>query len=164
MGHRREPADRAQVEDPYAAGESGAAQPAELLVDRDDVRRPFMRAGGSEEVAVGEVDADQADMRRAHVDREAQGDVGRDDAVVQHIGVREVGAVFRAECEADDVGVRHVEVGELREQVSGPRRPHEVEAVAFELRWRIDDDEVVGLKQAPDIVDADRDEAIDVLQ
>src|SRR5271166_5285552 len=95
-----------------------------------------MRAGGSEEVAVGEVDADQADIRRAHVDREAQGDVGRDDAVVQHIGVGEVGAVFRAEYEAVDVGAR----------------------------WRIDDDEVVGLEQAPDIVDADGRETLWTLQ
>ena len=64
-----------------------------------------------------------------------------------------------AKVESDYVIPREAEI-KLREKIIGFRVLDECEAVAAELIARVDDDEIVGLKLAANIVDADRDELL----
>ena len=122
-----------------------------------------MAAGLREEMIVSEIDADESDAARTHVNREAESDVGRVLRVVKDVWIGEIGAAVCAEVERDDILARESEI-ELREEIIGFGVRNEREAVIAKLIARIHDDEIVWLKLSADVVNADRNESLRLSQ
>jgi hypothetical protein len=60
--------------------------------------------------------------------------------------------------------MRHPEIGHLREQVFGPGVLNKLESIFFEALPGVDHQEISGLKQASDVIDADGHEALGTIE
>ena len=112
---------------------------------------------------VSEIDSQQPNPTRAHVNRQAQRNVRRVLRVVQHVGIREIRAALLSQRESDDVVFPETKV-ELRKDEFRLRAFHITKAIAGKLVGRIHYHEIVGLKLPPNIVNADGDELLGMLE
>lgn len=122
-----------------------------------------MYAGSTKEMIVGEIDAEQTDAPRAHVNRETERYVRRVLRVVQHVRIGEVRAALRTKREFDDVTIRQSEL-ELCEDKLRLRSLDIAKPIAGKLVAWIHHHEIVRLKLPPDVVHANRDEPLGMLE
>ena len=135
-----------------------------LAFDLRQLRRQWMAAGGAEEVLLAEVDADQSDARCAKVARELHRDERRVVRIVQRVDVGTLDAAAPTEAKAHHARLRKLEVRQLREHRLRLRALDVQVALARELPALVDDDQVVGREAPPDVVDANRQPALGLLE
>ena len=159
----REAAPRTEIDDFNTARADRSVEIRVLLIDNRQMSQQRMTACGRKEMIISEIDADEPDAARTHVNCEAQSDVGRILRVVKDVRIREIGAAVCAQVESDDILVRETEI-ELREEIIGFGVFNESEAVAGKLITRVNDDEIFWMELAANVVDADRNESVGLSQ
>jgi hypothetical protein len=159
-----EPTRRAQVDELHAVGAASRGERRVVTLDLRQLAGQRMATRCGEEVVIAEIHADEADSLGAKMPRQVYRDVGRVVRIVQLVALAALGAAAPAEPKAHDARLRQFELRELREHGSSLRALDFRIAIAIELAALVEDHEVVGREAAADVVDADRQPALGLLE
>ncbi len=118
-----------------------------------------MLAGIRKEVIVREIYADQTNPLCTHMDRQAHCQVRRIPCVVHARGVGKVDAAKLTKPDLYDVWMANREL-QLSEQHLRLAVLNKAKAIAVELLFGVEDNKIVGLEHAPDVVYPDGDAPI----